>query len=169
MTSPWLDSRAECRDTASADGRMKRTRTLEDLVVPALRLAGLAIALGLLAGCSDDDPSVLGTPTPGTSVSTSRSAAPTTSRPAFDQLVVVTVRDGKVLSGVNRVPVKKGDVVRLVVTSDVSDEVHLHTYDKRVPVKAGGQAVLTFTASITGVITAELERRHLTLVRFQVQ
>ena len=144
--------------------------------MPALRLAGLVVALVLVGGCADDDPAVVGTPsasaaasvsaTPSTSAS---SAATSTLPPGVDQLVTVTVRDGKVVGGVDRVRVRKGSVVRLVVRSDVSDEVHLHTYDKSVDVKAGGQASLTFTASIPGVITAELESRGLTLVRFQVQ
>ena len=143
--------------------------------MPALRPLGLVLALALLSACGDDDPT-FATPTataPATVSSTPTATAPasptSTLPPGVDQLVSVTVRDGKVVGGAKRVRVKKGDVVRLVVSSDVADEVHLHTYDKMVDVAAGGRAVLTFTASIPGVIEAELESRHLTLVRFQVQ
>jgi hypothetical protein len=142
--------------------------------VPVLRVAAAVVVLGaLLTGCGDADPpgaapSPTGTAssTPGPTPSpTSTSTLP----PGVDQLVSVVVRDGEVVGGAHRVRVHRGSVVRLVVSSDVADEVHLHTYDKKAHVDAGGRAVLTFTASIPGVITAELESRHLTLVRFQVQ
>ena len=141
-----------------------------------LRPVGLLAAVVLLSSCSDSDPSTVATPTPTVTAlasatpSATPSAAPTSTLPAgVDQLVAVTVKGGKVVGGAKRVRVKKGNVVRLVVTSDVADEVHLHTYDKSVDVAAGGRAALTFTASIPGVIEAELESRQLTLVRFQVQ
>jgi hypothetical protein len=83
--------------------------------------------------------------------------------------VRVTIRQGKV-SGVARlVEVRKGSVVRLLVTSDVTDEVHLHTYDKSVDVAAGSTATLTFRASIAGTFEAELEKRGLRLTRFRVR
>lgn len=140
--------------------------------MPALRPAYLALAVALLSGCGD--PSTVegrvSTPTSSVSPSAATSAAPTSTLPAgVDQVVTVTVRDGKVVGGARRVHVERRSVVRLVVSSDVADQVHLHTYDKKVDVKAGGTATLTFTASIPGVFTVELESRHLTLVRLQVQ
>lgn len=139
--------------------------------MPVLRLAALALAAVLLSGCSDGDPSTIETPSPRpTATQGSPSAAPTSTLPAgVDHLVRVTVRAGQVVGGAQRVRIPTGDVVRLVVASDVADEVHLHTYDQKVEVAAGGSATLTFTASIPGVITAELEGAQLTLVRFQVQ
>ncbi|HUR13589.1 MAG TPA: hypothetical protein VM097_03745 [Mycobacteriales bacterium] len=140
--------------------------------MPVLRAAAAALVLTLVSGCAEGDPSPVQTPTPFASApaSATPTTAPTSTLPAgVDQLVSVEVRDGEIVGGARRVRVRTGSVVRLVVTSDVADEIHLHTYDKTVDVEAGGRSVLTFTASIPGVITAELESRHLTLVRFQVQ
>lgn len=146
--------------------------------MPLLRVAGLLLAAAVLSACGESDPSTIETPSPSASPTASASASPsvvptaspTSTLPAgVDQLVRVTVRADTVVGGAQRITVKTGDVVRLVVTSDVADEVHLHTYDKTVDVTAGGTATLTFTASIPGVIEAELEDAGLTLVRFQIQ
>lgn len=140
-----------------------------------LPLAGsLVLTAVLLAGCGSDDEPVVEAPVP-TATTTSSSApsvapTPTSTLPAgVDQVVAVEVRGGEVVGGARRVKVSKGSVVELVVTSDVADEVHLHTYDEKVDVVAGGTARLRFTASIPGVIECELEGAHLTLLRFQVQ
>ncbi len=132
------------------------------------RLAVFALAAALLSACGTGAPSTAGGPSSAPSSSTPRSPG-STLPPGVDQLVTVTVRAGEVLGGARRILVGRGDVVRLLVTSDVSDEVHLHTYDQRAHVAAGGTAVLTFTADIPGVIAAELEAAGLVLVRFQVQ
>lgn len=144
--------------------------------MPLTRLPSTAVLVLvgalLLAGCADGDPSTVEVPnaTPTASTPVSVPASPTSTLPAgVDQVVRITVRDGRVVGGAQRVKVRLGDVVRLVVTSDVADEVHLHTYDERADVAAGGTATVTFTASIPGVVEAELEEHGLTLVRLQVQ
>ena len=146
--------------------------------MPVLRRAVPAALLSavLLSACGDGDPSTIETPEPTATASApgaptaTASASPTsTLPPGVDQLVRVTVRGGEVVGGAQRVKVKKGSVVRLLVTSDVADEVHLHTYDESVDVAAGSTAALTFTAAIAGVIEVELEEAGLTLVRLQIQ
>ena len=135
-------------------------------------LAAVVLTTALLAvGCSgEDDPTVPVPSSSATGPAASTAATPGPTRPAGVDLVVeVEVRDGAVVGGARRVKVARGSVVELVVRSDVADEVHLHTYDKKVDVPAGGEAGLRFTASITGVIECELENAGLTLLRFQVQ
>lgn len=135
-------------------------------------LAVLSLATALLAaGCGSDDEPTVRTPSPTASTAgTTAAPTPTSTLPGGVDLVVrVEVRGGAVVGGAKRVKVAKGSVVQLVVTSDVADEVHLHTYDKKVDVPAGGEAGIRFTATITGVIVCELEDAHLTLLRFQVQ
>ena len=136
----------------------------------------LVALLGLLlvAGCGDDQADVSATPTPSSSTSaapgpTASSIPTSTLPPGVDQVVTVRYAGGKVSGPKGRVKVKRGSTVQLVVTSDKADEVHLHVYDKKVDVAAGGTARLTFKATVTGIIEAELEHRKVTLVRFQVQ
>lgn len=146
-----------------------------------VRLAAVPVLALLLGACSSGgtpqgaatpSPSLSASPSssPSPSVPASSAATPTSTLPSgVDQLVRVAVRNGAVVGGAQRVRVRLGDVVRLVVTSDVADEVHLHSYDKSVAVTAGGTATLTFKATIPGVIMAELEKAELTLIRFQIQ
>src|SRR5881394_2123131 len=43
--------------------------------------------------------------------------------------VQIVVKNGKPVGGVKKIKVNKGDPVRFTVTSDVSDEIHVHGYD----------------------------------------
>ena len=116
--------------------------------------AALAAVL-LTAGCAS-------TPTAATPPSLSGSASPAV------QLLTLTVANGKVTGDTGRIKVKLGSVVRLVVTSDVADEVHVHTYDKHLDLAVGQSGTLTFTANIPAIVEIELERSKLLLTRLQV-
>ena len=48
---------------------------------------------------------------------------------AVDVRFEAEVREGKVVGGIPRFEVSIGDVVAVTVTSDVSDQLHLHVYD----------------------------------------
>ena len=73
------------------------------------------------------------------------------------QTITVEVVDGGPVGGVQRVAVDLGSVVALMVTSDVSAEVHVHGYDILRAVSAGHPAHFAFTAEIPGVFEVELE------------
>lgn len=150
--------------------------------MPSLRLmpAALALMSGTL-GCSAD-PTTVAQPASPTTVPTgssptasaqasSQASVPATSTlpPGVDQVLTVTFRGGTVDRPKGRVKVRLGSTLRLVVTSDVAEEVHVHAYDRRVDVAAGGTAQVTFKASIPGVIEVELEKSGTTLVTLQVQ
>lgn len=153
-----------------------------------MRLSAAAVSLGLViglvAGCqrSDDDPTgsasksssptaMATTPRPTTQPATTQpptSAVPTA--PSFaGQVVDITVTGGKVTTAERRVEVKKGAQVRLQVTADVADEVHVHGYDKRVDVRPGAPSTLDFTATLSGRFEVELEKAGLKLIDLQVR
>ena len=116
----------------------------------------LALALGLaLAGCGGEEESVASTEATTTTTTTTET---TTEAPTqADNTVRVVVRDGRVEGGIQRVTVKKGDRVVLVVRSDVADEVHVHGYDVTKDVEAGGTVRIRFQATIPGRFEVELE------------
>lgn len=58
---------------------------------------------------------------------------------------------------VARYAVPLGSTVELVVSSDATDEVHVHGYDRRGFVTAGATATLRFVADQPGVYEVELE------------
>lgn len=96
-------------------------------------------------------------------------AAPATGSTPGTVAVPLKVRDGAVVGGVRRAQVPLGADVVLLVDSDVEDEVHLHGYDEKGEVAAGGTEELTFLADVPGVFEVELERSGVVLVRLQVR
>jgi FtsP/CotA-like multicopper oxidase with cupredoxin domain len=124
-----------------------------------LGAGALAVILFLVLRPGGDESSTPSTTeaSPGTGTQATRAA--TTTPASSVTHILITVRDGKPVGGIKKVTVKKGDKVRLVVHSDVPDEVHVHGYDLHKDVEAGGTAVIVFTAKITGRFEAELEDR----------
>jgi hypothetical protein len=50
----------------------------------------------------------------------------------------------------------QGDSVTFVIRSDRAGEVHVHVYEQKVSLKAGGEVTLTFTATSAGVFPVHL-------------
>jgi hypothetical protein len=86
-------------------------------------------------------------------------------KPAIPRIEVV---DGKPQGGVQRLTYTKGDPVRFAVTSDVADEIHVHGYDLKKDVPAGGTVRFSFPASIEGVFEVELEGRRQQIAELRV-
>ncbi len=104
--------------------------------------------------------------TPTTTVPPPPPRPPTPPPPAR---VRITVRDGRPVGGIRRVTVRRGRQVILIVTSDVSDHVHLHGYDVFRDVGPGMPARLAFRATRRGTVELELEDRHVPLATITAQ
>jgi hypothetical protein len=122
----------------------------------------------MLTGCGGSKNS---SPTePTTTATTPPTASPVTTT-ALPKATVITIqiKDGTPVGGIQRADVKSGQLVDLVVHSDVADEVHLHGYDLHQDVEAGGTAHIRFQAKIPGVFEAELENRKLQILELTVK
>lgn len=123
--------------------------------VAALAAPVLSAVLALTAttGCSGGD----------------GAAAPSPS--ASDGVVelAVTVRDGAVRPEPRRVEVEQGSQVRLVVTSDVDDEVHVHGYEAELVLEAGRSATLELVVDQSGVFEVETHEGGLELLQLEVR
>ncbi len=134
--------------------------------------AVLALLTGLtLTACAGQaDTSAQPEPT-GVPVS-SAPAAPTTPEPVVTpddaQVVALTVSGGEVTGDTGRVEVPLGSTVRLSVTSDAADEVHVHGFELRQNVSPGQAAQLEFPADQAGVFEVELHDARTVLTRLQV-
>jgi heme/copper-type cytochrome/quinol oxidase subunit 2 len=125
----------------------------------------LAVALAACGGGDDQDQATATTAAPGTT-----GAGSAATEAAGDaQTVQITVTGTKVETAERRVKVPLDGKVRLEVTADRADEVHLHGYDRKVDIEPGTPAVLEFTADVPGVFEVELEEAGLKLVELQVQ
>ena len=143
----------------------------------AWRGCALAALLAVLAtGCGDDDEdSAVDTSstTASTTLTTGGSAdLPTTSTTPTTEavpLIEVAFARGQVTGGAQRHGVPLGQKVRLRVTADEADEVHVHTYDLRAEVGPGQPAEVELTATIPGQHEVELEDKGRTLLVLVVQ
>ncbi len=128
----------------------------------AATVAAAALLGCLLAGCAGQA-GAPATPTPIETQAQTPSAAPIADR------IELLVKDGAVVGGVQRFPITRGAPVELVVSSDVADEVHLHGYDRKVDLPAGGTATLSFVADVPGVFEVELEQRKIQIAQLEVR
>jgi hypothetical protein len=134
--------------------------------------AGLGIAaLLLLAACaSGSDSAKTADSSMVTSGSQSAGIASGEPTPAAPVVVVnMSVRDGKVTPKPHRVDVKLGANVRLQVTSDEDDVLHVHGYEVEEPLEAGHTTTVELTADQPGVFEVETHESELLLLQLAVR
>jgi len=158
-----------------------------------LAMLGAALLLPLAGACGGGDADVATAPpasptsvvpttvaptttiklvtTTSTTVSTTTTttvSTTTTTSEAGPVEIVVSVEAGSVEGG-GRIPVELDAEVRLVVTADVADEVHIHGYDIFADVTPGTPATLEFVADIPGIFEVEMESSGLVLLELVVE
>lgn len=85
------------------------------------------------------------------------------------QRFAFTVTDGQRVHGPEVMEVAQGSRVTLEVTSDHTDELHVHGYDLARALPAGETVSLSFPADTSGRFTIELHGAHQELSVLQVQ
>lgn len=80
----------------------------------------------------------------------------------------IIVRNGKPVGGIAELSFQAGEDARFKVSSDVSDELHLHGYDISKEIEAGGKVSFDFPAEIEGIFELELEQRAEPIAELQV-
>ena len=129
------------------------------------RLAVVGVCLALCVACAND-----GDRTSADATGTPRETGTATTAPEDQTWTIrVEVRDGEVEGGPQRVRIDVGDDVVLIVSSDVTDEVHVHGFDERADVKAGEAVRMEFTVDAPGVFVVELEEHKLHLADLEVR
>lgn len=146
--------------------------------LPGAARAGalLAVVAMLLAACGSDEPTAApSTSTAGAATSTTVDASASTTAPTTTttsdpvHTIDVTYANGQVVGGVRTETVRLGEKVSLRVTSDVAEEVHVHTYDVMADVAAGQMAELELSATIPGRHEVELEKKGKQLLVLEVK
>ena len=146
-------------------------------ILLALGAVVVAVVLFVVLRPEGDDETAAGpttAPTQTTTPTTTESPPDTTTtapQPPPQERIQVDVefRDGRVVGGVRRLEIERGDRVVLVVQSDVADHVHVHGIDIFQDVAPGSPARLRFRPGTPGVVEIELEDRHLLLAELEVQ
>lgn len=137
--------------------------------VLAAGLAALVVLFLVLRPAGDDDRSGGAAATSAASPApTERTTpAPTVSPTPEVRTIEVEFAGGDV-QGPERVEVARGERIRIEVSADVSDEVHVHGYDLTAEVTPAAPAVIELVADVSGVFEVELEERHVLLFRLEV-
>jgi hypothetical protein len=146
-------------------------------LVPLLAGALFFAAGFMLASCGGDDQAQPTTDTTTSETTTSETTATsttemtetTTTQPVGPTVVRIRVVNGAPQGGIVRETVQQGDRVVLVVTSDVSDHIHLHGYDIMRDVAPGRPARLPFRATVLGRFEVELEDRGVPIADLTVR
>ena len=130
-------------------------------------LAPLAI---VAAGCgTDDNAATTTTTTTNAAAGPSSTTATTTTAADSTPTIEVTFANGSVVGGARTLSVPLNGKVRLKVTSDVADEVHVHTYDVMADVAAGETVTLEVDATIPGRHEVEMEDQGKPLMVLEVK
>ncbi len=144
-------------------------------ILLALGAVMVAVVLFVLRP-EDEDETVAPTTTassPTTTPTTTESSPDTTTTepppPEEDGVQIeIEFRDGRLVGGVRRMEIERGEGVVVVVRSDVADHVHVHGLDILRDVAPGAPARLRFRPPNPGVVEIELEDRHLLLAELEV-
>ena len=140
----------------------------------------VAIVLAfVLLSPGDDDSKTAGTVPTTTAAPATTSTTPAatggataTAEPAPAQPTFTTIRvqNGKPVGGVKTITFTKGDRVRIEVRSpDTSDEIHLHGYDLKRDLSAGGRVRFSFDAGVEGIFEIELENAGVQIGKLVVE
>jgi plastocyanin len=140
------------------------------LLLAALAVAVVAVVVAVASGGGDDEGgraaqttqtqsetggSGTSTETGGQTETGEQTEEPHETVPAEPEATQIQIRGGQVAGGPADITVKKGDQVRIVVSSDADDDIHLHGYDIEKPVEPGKPARFNFTADIEGIFEIE--------------
>ncbi len=141
---------------------------MENRKIPALiALAGVVIAIIVFFFVANDDTADQESETTQTAETSATTSEDTgddeeepekekPEKPAEPEVPQLEIKDGAPVGGVLEVEVTVGDELRIDVTTDAPDELHLHTYDVYLDIVPGKTNELVVeNADIEGVIELE--------------
>lgn len=128
------------------------------------------LVLSGLVACASGETIADEPPTATTTSGGPTSPAAQSSTPAEEVVeIAVSVRDGKVSPSPRRVEVRQGAQVRMTVTLDVDDVVHVHGFDIAEPLDAGRPTTIELIADQQGVFEVETHDGGLALFQLEVR
>jgi FtsP/CotA-like multicopper oxidase with cupredoxin domain len=138
---------------------MSRTGRIA-LVVAAVAIAVLAFVIAQPGDDEDGGERAATTPAQTDTGNGGGATAPAETEeepppPPEPEVTRIRMRDGEVAGGPQDIEVERGDTVRIVVTSDAPDEIHLHGYDITRRPAPGRPARFQFRADAEGAFEIE--------------
>ncbi|WP_028652795.1 hypothetical protein [Nocardioides halotolerans] len=119
----------------------------------ALAVLTLVVCAAALAGCGDDDSSGSGD-----------------GKDLAKKTIQVTIEGDDVTPNGDRVEVKTGQPIELVVQADAAGEIHVHSDpEKELEYAAGTTTLPTFTIDKPGIVEVESHALEKTIVQLEVK
>jgi hypothetical protein len=132
------------------------------LLAAALAVAVVAIVVAVASGGDDEGGQAAQTTTQAetqtgsrTETGTETTEQPHETVPPEPLVTRIRIEGGQVAGGPADIKVTKGDEVRIVVSADTPDDIHLHGYDIEKPAEPGRPARFRFTADVEGIFELE--------------
>lgn len=139
-------------------------------------LVALAVAVAVAAfviarpGDDDEEPADTGAATvPAQTETSPAETTPAETQPAEPEPTRIRVEGGQPVGGVAEIEAERGDTVRLTVSTDTPQEVHLHGYDIFEDAARGSPARFEFDADLEGIFEIELEGPHTQIAELRVE
>jgi hypothetical protein len=130
----------------------------------------VAVAAFVVARPGDDDDEPAPAATQATAPAETQPRAEAQPAPEPEPVVHrIRVRDGQPVGGLQEIEVERGEVVRLTVSSDSAQHIHLHGYDVIRDAGPGAPARFRFEADIEGIFEIELEGPHVQIAELRVE
>jgi FtsP/CotA-like multicopper oxidase with cupredoxin domain len=138
---------------------MSRSQRIS-LVVGALAIAVVAFLIARPGDDDEPDRSAATTPAQteteaGTGEESAEPQPTETEAPARPKATRIQIRGGNVVGGAKTIEVSQGDTVRILVSADAPDEIHLHGYDITRSAGPGQPARFSFKANAEGAFEIE--------------
>jgi hypothetical protein len=137
------------------------------------RMVAPALMLVFAVGCaSGTQPALPGSAEQPVEITTTGEPAGPSGPPPVetqDKIISVRISDGRVEGVAARVEVDRGTQVRIEVTSDQRDELHVHGYEKIAPLAPGATAAVALVADVPGVFEVETHDSGLLLFQLVVR
>ena len=155
---------------------MEKRQRLTLLGIAAV-IAVAAVVIALVVGGGSDDDGDSDTSNTGTQAAQTDPAGSDTTQTTEDKpkpkpkpkVTNIEVEGGQPVGGVKEIKAEKGDTVRIDVTSDQADELHLHVYDVEKELQPGEKTRLQFKANIEGVIELELHESEQQIAEITIE
>lgn len=84
------------------------------------------------------------------------------------QVVEISLKNGRATPNGDRLPLAQNTILRLAITSDHDDEVHVHGYDVEIAVTAGATVTKDITLEQVGRFEIESHEPPLTILQLVV-
>lgn len=139
----------------------KRQRLALLGMAAAIAIAAVVIALAAGGGDGGKGSETKAQPANGDTPAPTQTTEPDVTR--------IRVENGEPVGGAEEISAEKGETVRIDVTSDTADELHLHVYDIKKQLKPGKRTRLKFKADVEGVVELELHSTGTAIAEITVE